>query len=112
MSELQRLNDVRGIERYSRSAARSMGRSKAVSQVRQARVVDEADVALEKLEQATYLTVNAAMALTKVAGAIKQFEEQSGGDMALAARLQRMGDRHEWIVGESIEDFRRDVRRK
>lgn len=112
MSDIMKWEGGGGLERESRRAAKAMSRSKAVAQIRQARIADEADVTLEKLEQATYLTVNGAMALTKVAGAIKQFEEQSGGDMALAARLQRLGDRHEWIVGESIEDFRRDVRRK
>lgn len=98
--------------RNSRLAVRAIGRSREITQIRQARIADEADVVLEKVEQATYLTMNAAMAITKVAGTIKQIEEQTGGDMALAARLQRLGDRHEWICGEAIEDFRRDVRRK
>lgn len=100
------------LSRSDRRGARAIQRSRTITQVRQSRIADEADVVMEKMEQATYLTVNGGLDLAKVAGAIKQLEEQSAGDMALSARLQRMGDRHEWILGECIEDFRRDVRRR
>lgn len=99
------------LARGARRGALAVQRSRTLAQVRQSRIADEADVALEKLDQSTYLTVNAGLRLARVAAAIKQLEEQAGGDMALSARLQRMGDRHEWILGESIEDFRREVRR-
>lgn len=98
-----------GLTRDTRRAARSISRSKSVSQVRQARIADEADVAMEKVEQVSVTTANALFAVARVNGVQKQLEQQAP---ELAGRLNRMADYHELAVAQTIEDLRRDLRRR
>lgn len=108
MSEIERYTG--GImSRDSRRAARSIERSKSVTQVRNARVADEADVAMEKVEQVSHITATAMMAIARVNGVQKQLEQAAP---ELAGRLSRMADYHELAMVEVAEDLRRDLRRK
>lgn len=54
-----------GISRDVRRTARSMERSRSVTQVRNARIADEADVAIEKVEQVSYVTTTGMMAIAR-----------------------------------------------
>lgn len=93
----------------SRRASRSIARSRSAAQVRMARVADEADIAIEKLEQISFATINAMGAIARVNGAQKLFEQQAP---ELAGRLNRLADFHELAAVQSIEDMRRDIRRR
>ena len=74
-----------------------------------ARVTDEADVAIEKVEQVSYTTVTGMMAVARVGGVLTQLESQNP---ALSGRLNRLADYHELAVAQTIEDLRRDLRRR
>ncbi|MBZ5735128.1 hypothetical protein K8Z61_11530 [Nocardioides sp. TRM66260-LWL] len=97
------------ISRDNRRAARSIERSATVAQVRRARVADETDVAAEKVEQLSYLTGAAMMAVARVNGMHKQLEQQAP---ELAGRLAVLADNHVLMALEVIEDARREMRRK
>lgn len=97
------------VVRDSRRASKSINRSRSVSQVRMARVADEADVASEKVEQVSYTTGNAMMAIARINGVQKQLEQSAPEQ---AGRLSRLADFHELAMVEVVEDLRRDLRRK
>lgn len=110
MSEIERYTAGGGaVSRRSRRAAQAIEGSKSVSQIRVARIADEADVATEKVEQLTFLTGNAMMAVARVNGIQKQLEQQAP---ELAGRLALLADNHVLMAAEVIEDARRDMRRK
>lgn len=95
--------------RLAKRTARSIVRSHSITQSRLARIADDADIATEKVEQLTYLTGNAMMAVARVNGVQKQLEQQAP---ELAGRLSLLAENHVLMAVEVIEATRRDMRRK
>jgi hypothetical protein len=108
MSELIPYNEG-AVTRDVRRAGRAISRSRSVNQVRMARVDDEADVAVEKVEALTSATGAAMGAVTRVAQAQKQLETLSP---EVTGRLAFLADSHLLAVGDSLQDLRRQLRRK
>lgn len=109
MSEMLPYRGAGEVTLGDRRAARAITRSRSVTQVRQARIADDADVAMEKVEQVSFTTANAMFAVARVNGVLKQLEQQSP---ELSARLNRLADYHELAVAQTVEDLRRDLRRR
>lgn|GEM_PF-2763548 len=109
MSGIDKWESGGAVTRSVRRASRAVDHSKSVSQMRVARIADEADVASEKVEQVSHTTANAMMAVARVNGVLKQLEQSSP---ELAGRLSRLADFHELAMCEVVEDLRRDFRRK
>lgn len=95
--------------RAARRTARAITSSRSTAQLRQARVADEADVAMEKIEQVSFTTANAMFAVARVNGVLKQLEQQSP---ELSGRLSRLADYHEMAMAQTVEDLRRELRRR
>lgn len=108
MSEVQPYESATP-SRFDRSATRATLRSRSAAQARMARIADEADVSMEKVEQVTVTVANGMFAVARVDNVLRQLEAQSP---AISGRLARLADFHEMAVAQTVEDLRRDLRRR
>ena len=97
------------LERDTRRAGRAISRHRAGTQVRLAAVDDDTDLAMQKVDALTSTTGLAMGAVARVAQVQRQLEtlapEASG-------RLAFLADSHVVAVGDTVQDLRRDLRRR
>ena len=108
MSDLIPFVDGGGLSCDNRRAGRAISRSRSVSQVRMARVNDEADVSIEKVEALTVTTGMGMAAVTRVAQAQSHLETLAP---EVSGRLAYLADSHLLAVGDCLHDLRRQLRR-
>jgi hypothetical protein len=102
-------NGSAALSRDSRRASRSISRSRSVSQIRMARVDDETDVTLAKVDALTATTGAAMGAVVRVAQAQRHLEQLAP---EAAGRLAFLADDHLLAMGDSVQDLRRELRRR
>ncbi len=98
-----------GLDRDARRAGKSISRSRSFSQVRMAKVDDETDVAMVKVDALTSTTGSAMSGIVRVAQAQRQLEQLAP---EAAGRLAFLADSHSLAMGDILQDLRRDLRRK
>jgi hypothetical protein len=101
------LHEGGGLSRDSRRAARAISRNRSTTQVRLARVNDETDVALEKVQVQAEATQFAMGAVTRIAMAQRHYEAMAP---EASGRLSFLADEHLLGVGDTLQDHRRSMR--
>ena len=107
MSEIQLYEGGGALSRDSRRAARAISRGRSSTQVRLARVNDETDVALEKVQAQTEATQFAMGAVTRIAMAQRHYEAMAP---EARGRLSVLADDHLLGMGDTLQDHRRSMR--
>jgi hypothetical protein len=95
--------------RDSRRAARHISRYDAQSKLRIACTDSETDVSIAKVDSTTAVAGSAAMAVTRVALAIKTLEMQVP---EVSGRLALLADLHALNVADVMADHQRTLRRQ
>jgi hypothetical protein len=96
-----------GLTRDTRRAVRAISRARASTQVRLARVNDETDVALEKVQAQTEATQFAMGAVSRIALAQRHYEAMAP---EASGRLSFLADEHLLGMGNTLQDHRRSMR--
>jgi hypothetical protein len=107
MSSLIPIPEPGSLDRDSRRAARAISRGRSATQVRLARVNDQTDVALEKIQAQTETTQFAMGAVTRIAMAQRHYEAMAP---EASGRLSLLADEHLLGMGDTLQDHRRSMR--